>query len=488
MQNVNFLWQFILETGVLQTKCCKILSRTTPPEAESILPRNLLQNLGSRFVQRSLHVIVIFILFVGNNLNIIAKDAIDITDFKDSSGKYDNAVYDQRFRSIELYNSGAQLSNAIITLNTSESLTCCFDEINPLNETYYYTAIHCNADWSASELLVSEYLTGMTEGIIDSYAPSLSTFIPYHHYEFTFPNDNFSLQLSGNYILIVFSPNGSGGMQIKFMHRFMVAEQNVSISGKVIRAQDVDAIDIKQDVQVSVNTNGYRIHSPFRDLHLAILQNGRWDNALTQLKPFMVSGTTIDYTHLDGSNYFDGSNEFRYVNLTSLRGVTDVIRNIEQTDTGYYVTLWEREKRTFKVYTNTGDADGHFLIKNVDFPDGATSGEYVWVRFFLPYDFPVTHGDVYVAGSFNGWNFNEENRMRYNYVRKGYMKDMLMKQGYFDYMFALLPHGSTIADLTFFEGNHSETENQYLILLYQRKPGEMYDRLIGLTNLSYPEK
>jgi hypothetical protein len=404
-----------------------------------------------------------------------------------SAGYQENANFDKRFHSVQLYNSGSVLSNPIITLNSSETLTCTFDEINPVNDSYYFTVVHCNSDWTFSDLLSAEYIRGMFDKLIDTYSPSLGTYIPYHHYEFTFPDSDFEIMLSGNYILQVYSMNSSGEKEIKFQRRFMIAEQNVQISGKVVRAQDVELIETNQDVQINVNTTGYRIDSPYRDLELVILQNGRWDNALRGLKPFMVSGNSIDYTHLDGSNYFEGSNEYRYVNLTTLRGVTDVIRRIEQTDTAYYVTLWEREKRTFRAYTNTGDADGNFVIKNVDFPDGATSGEYAWVRFFLPYDFPVTHGEVFVAGAFNGGVYNEDNLMRYNYIRKGYIKEILLKQGYYDYMFALLPFDSKRADFTFFEGNHSETENVYLILLYQHKPGEMYDRLIGIQSMRYPE-
>lgn len=400
----------------------------------------------------------------------------------------ENANYEKRFRSVQLYNSGSVLSHAIIRLNSAETLTCAFDEIYPVNDSYYFTVIHCDSDWTVSDLLAAEYIRGMFDKLIDSYEPSLGTFIPYHHYEFTFPDSDFEIMLSGNYILQVYSLNNSGEKEIKFQRRFMIVEQNVQINGKVVRAQDVESIDTHQDIQIHVSTNGYRIDSPYRDLDLVILQNGRWDNALLGLKPFMVSGNSIDYTHLDGSNYFEGGNEFRYVNLTSLRGVTDVIRRIDQTDTAFYVTLWEREKRTFRAYTNTGDADGNFVIKNVDFPDGETSGEYVWVRFFLPYDAPVTHGGVYLAGAFNGWVYEDENLLRYNYIRKGYLKEILLKQGYYDYMFALLPFGKGSADLTFFEGNHSETENQYLVLLYQRKPGEMYDRLIGMETLVYPGK
>jgi hypothetical protein len=39
-------------------------------------------------------------------------------------------------------------------------------------------------------------------------------------------------------------------------------------------------------------------------------------------------------------------------------------------------------------------------------------------------------------------------------------------------------------DLNIFEGSHVETENNYQILVYYRKPGGRWDELIGFTQLN----
>ncbi|HAH58068.1 MAG TPA: DUF5103 domain-containing protein, partial [Bacteroidales bacterium] len=53
------------------------------------------------------------------------------------------------------------------------------------------------------------------------------------------------------------------------------------------------------------------------------------------------------------------------------------------------------------------------------------------------------------------------------------------KQGYYNYLYAFLPNGSTKADLSRLEGTHYQTRNRYTILVYYREQGTRFDRLIG---------
>jgi hypothetical protein len=56
---------------------------------------------------------------------------------------------------------------------------------------------------------------------------------------------------------------------------------------------------------------------------------------------------------------------------------------------------------------------------------------------------------------------------------------MLLKQGWYNYEFEFLKNGEQIGTTGPFEGNHYETENDYVVLIYYRNPRERYDRLIG---------
>jgi hypothetical protein len=73
--------------------------------------------------------------------------------------------------------------------------------------------------------------------------------------------------------------------------------------------------------------------------------------------------------------------------------------------------------------------------------------------------------------------------MSYNYDEGAYEILMYLKQGYYDYLFAFLKDGATVADETLAEGSHFETVNEYTVLVYHRPVGTRFDRLVGVRKL-----
>ena len=69
--------------------------------------------------------------------------------------------------------------------------------------------------------------------------------------------------------------------------------------------------------------------------------------------------------------------------------------------------------------------------------------------------------------------------MAYNNQINGYVASTLLKQGYYNYEFALVDRKTKKADFSETEGNWYETENEYTIIIYYRPFGERYDRVIG---------
>ena len=86
---------------------------------------------------------------------------------------------------------------------------------------------------------------------------------------------------------------------------------------------------------------------------------------------------------------------------------------------------------------------------------------------------------MYVSGALNNWAFNEENIMTYDPDKAEYQCTMLLKQGWYNYEYIFIKDGDQTGEPSLFEGNHYETENDYLILVYYRSVKERYDRLIG---------
>lgn len=70
--------------------------------------------------------------------------------------------------------------------------------------------------------------------------------------------------------------------------------------------------------------------------------------------------------------------------------------------------------------------------------------------------------------------------MEYDQENKIYFKELLLKQGFYNYQY--LVKGDKPY---FFEGSHFETENKYEIFVYNRPVGSRVDRLIGYTSFDY---
>ena len=60
----------------------------------------------------------------------------------------------------------------------------------------------------------------------------------------------------------------------------------------------------------------------------------------------------------------------------------------------------------------------------------------------------------------------------------------MLKQGYYNYYYAVVPKETNEIDLDRLEGNSQETENEYTILVYYRPFGTRYDQLVGVSTVT----
>ena len=86
--------------------------------------------------------------------------------------------------------------------------------------------------------------------------------------------------------------------------------------------------------------------------------------------------------------------------------------------------------------------------------------------------------DVYVYGEFTDWRLLPEYKMWYNKSRSRYELDAQLKQGRYEYKYAST-NAEGKADDTMIEGSHSQTENEYLVLVYHKNIQFKYDELVG---------
>jgi hypothetical protein len=400
------------------------------------------------------------------------------TDYYEKSFlRFGDFVYQNNIKSILFSRKGWEFSPPIIEFNSTETLVLMFDDLDADYKNYAYTIIHCDALWQPSDMMNYEYIEGFPEDRITEYAFSRNTRVSFTNYYLEFPNSNMRPKLSGNYILKVFVEGNTEN--VVFTRKFMVFSQNVSIEASVKQATNLNHRASMQEIDFTINTSTYNISNPYRDLRVIITQNGRWDNAIIGLQPRLVQGNLLIYDYEDG-NLFMGGNEFRNFDHKSLRHRSLNVESIQSVRNGWEITLMQDRSRQFMVYTSQGDINGKFLIQTDDYQDDVLEADYAWVNFSLAKDKPLTNGNVYIMGQLTDWNLSTANKMEYNYRDAKYEARLMLKQGFYDYQYVFLEDGKDVADVSQFEGSHSIAENEYTIYIYHRRPGEVYDRLIGI--------
>src|SRR5690606_8003079 len=95
--------------------------------------------------------------------------------------------------------------------------------------------------------------------------------------------------------------------------------------------------------------------------------------------------------------------------------------------------IFRDEFRGDEVYGQFNDINGDFLINNLESSPPQTASDYAHVHFFLEAERLPT--DVYVAGELTNWQFNNENRASYDEELKGYTATLLLKQGWYNYIY-----------------------------------------------------
>jgi hypothetical protein len=394
--------------------------------------------------------------------------------------RYEDHIYKAGIRTVKFHPVGKPLDMPIVPLRRGSQLILSFDDLFADYMNMSYTLIHCNADWTPSNILKQEYIPKIQDGYIQSYSYSINALIPYTNYRLTLPNDDMTITKSGNYLLVVYASGDEDDLVLT--RRFMVYEDKVSVGGQVKRASRVELMNEYQEVDFFISHPNYHFQDPFVDLKVSLLQNQRWDNVITNLKPQFMQNTQLLYQY-DLENTFQGNSEFRIFDLKTTQSLGLNVRHIDR-DSVFTAYLKRDNPRAISKYSFNEDINGQYVVRRLDASDSDTESDYVYVDFFLAYPEPIRESDVYVFGKITDWKLLPEYKMKYNYERKAYQTRALFKQGTYNYAYALLDGSSMSADLSSVDGTHWETENTYQILVYNRQVGERYDRLIGFGELS----
>jgi hypothetical protein len=348
-----------------------------------------------------------------------------------------------------------------------------FDDLTSDRSSYYAKLIHCNQDWSKSDLQDLDFLNDFNEIPILNFQFSVNTDIPYVHYSVNLPN----VKIPGNYVVMVY--RGSDKSDLILTKRLMVYDNRISFSGdrNLIGAGAIASLN--QQLNFTVNYPHVDILNPLETVNVTIRQNQRWDNVVQGIKPSFVReiDKQLEYRFFDESKMFKGGNEFRFFDLRSINSPGRNVGTVNKLVKPVEAFIAKDKSRASQVYSQYNDYNGNYVLDNLDYRDNNFSN-YLNVNFVLESK-PIS-GDVYVAGKFTDWNLNEGTKMKYDSASNLYRAKFLLKQGWYDYQYVVK---SKTLPYYFLEGSHYETENMYEIFVYYKAFQPRADLLIGYMRL-----
>ena len=392
-----------------------------------------------------------------------------------------DSVYKSNILTVRFHNYGDQLSLPLINLNAGDQIELHFDDLEGGVKYYYYTYQLCDHDWIPVNLSEFDYLKGFTQMRISNYRNSSLSFTRYTHYQAILPERNCIPSRSGNYLVKVFLDGDTS--KLVFTRRLLVLENKSTIKAQVIQPFSPEYFRTHQKVQFSININGINAFSANQDIKVVILQNYRWDNAIANIAPTFIRGSSLEYNTEDNS-VFQGGKEWRWLDIRDFRLQSDRVQSGEYKKNSTDIYLKPDIPRSGERYTYYRDMNGMYLVATTQSINPFWQSDYgtVHFKFDLPNGKPYPDKDLYLFGQLTNYKLTDSLKLRYNSEKGIYETKLLLKEGYYNYTFLAVdkanPHRGYELD-----GDYYETENTYTILVYYRSFTARSDELIGVSTI-----
>ncbi|GAA4755404.1 DUF5103 domain-containing protein [Flavisolibacter ginsenosidimutans] len=392
-------------------------------------------------------------------------------------------VYNPAIKSVKLFKAGDQTSFPAIVLNSGDLLQLEFDELGTSVKNYYCGFVLCNADWSPSGLTSFDYTRGFQSIRISTYRNSSLATMKYVHYSATVPDRNSAPSRSGNYLLKVFLNNDT--TQLAFVKRFVVVNTMTQIAAQVQQPFNATLYRTGQKLQLGIQADRQiNVLSP-SDIKVAVLQNENWQTALFLDKPTIYRGNYFEYSD-ESITCFVGLKEFRWLDLRSLRLRSDRMERLDNMGDTVRVIVKPETSRNEQTYVYFRDLNGGFTIESYENINPYWQGDYAYTHFkyFPPGNKPLAGNDVYIFGEMTNYGADTTGLMHFNEESGAYEKTLLLKQGYYNYLYGTRPFRGGPLDFSQTEGNFWATENNYTVFVYYRPFGSRADECVGYTSFN----
>ncbi len=373
----------------------------------------------------------------------------------------------------------------VLQKGQNETLTVSFDDMTHEYRRYTYRIEHCDTEGNPSdELFESDYVRATAdEVVIDDYETSQNTTQLYTHYSFSLPNSQMRPLLSGNYCIVVSTENEDGDPVEAIRTYFAIVDTKVSISPTCSTDTEVDWNNAHQQLSLRIDMNNLTLREARTEVRTVVMQNRRLDNAKVNVPYTSQNGKVLIWDH-SRNLVFTAGNEYRKMEILSTRYPGMHGEGVSWVPPYYHYTLFTDYPR--KNYLYDEDRNGLSVVRWEGNGDADTEADYVITHFRLE-TLPLPEGErLYVAGQWANTGFAPEYEMTYNHDEGAYTADVLMKCGYYNYMYLRTTTSApTVGSTQPAEGDFYQTENEYDILVYYRPTGTRYWQLVGCVTPKY---
>ena len=408
-----------------------------------------------------------------------------------------NKVYHPMIHTLQTTVNDDWLHDDVITLGTDDWVTISFDHFTHDYHRFVYKIVHCNADWTPSDLFEVDYMDGFNNHPIEDYENSLNTTMLYTHYRLNLPNDDIQFKVSGNYRVEIFLDENddeneensefriqNSGLTPVATACFRVVEPRMGLNASVTTNTDIDTNLSHQQVAFTLNYTPGEVMDPATEIKPYVYQNNRTDNMVSLVKPIYVSPGRLEYRH-NRALIFPAGNEYRRFEVINMHYATQGVDEISYFAPYYHATLLPDAPR--RNYSYDEDHDGRYFIRYNMAQDTDIEADYLFVHFTL--NMPRrTGGNFYLTGEFTYNDFDPTCQATYNDDAQAYEATLLLKQGAYDFMYLWVPEGSTAGQTGPAEGNFYEAENEYQVYIYHRPFGGRYDRLVAAQQVKFSQE
>lgn len=411
-------------------------------------------------------------------------------------------IYHPMIHTLQTIVNDDWLRDDVITLDTEDWVTISFDHFTHDYHRFIYKIIHCNADWTPSDLFEVDYMDGFNGQPIEDYENSLNTTMLYTHYRLDLPNDEVQFKVSGNYRVEIYLDEDENEDENEEKNNYQLSTVNYQLGAPVAEAcfriveprmaldvsvtsnTDIDTNLSHQQVAFTLNYPPGEVIDPTTEIKPYIYQNNRTDNCVSQLKPTYITPGRLEYTH-NRALIFPAGNEYRRFEVINMHYATQGVDRMSYFAPYYHATLLPDAPR--RNYSYDVDHDGRYLIRYNLAEDTNIEADYLFVHFTL--DMPRRKGgNFYLTGDFTYNDFTPDYQAVYNDEERCYEATVMLKQGAYDFMYLWVPDGQNTGQTGPTEGNFYEAENEYQVYIYHRPFGGRYDRLVATQQVKFSQE